>query len=200
MKKTGVICMNIGTPDAPKTREVRKYLRQFLSDPRVIDIPWLARNLLLYLFILPFRPRKSAEAYKSVWKKQGSPLLIESKAYKEALQRELGESYQVELGMRYGEPSIDKAIEKLKHCQSIILFPQFPQYASSSTGSSLEYALKVLGKQWNVPSIRVIPPFFQEDGFILSVTSIMEKYRSAHDYDHVLLSYHGLPERQIEKK
>jgi len=128
--KTGVLLINLGTPDEPQTGPVRKYLREFLGDPRVIDLPAIPRALLLNLAILPTRPRKSAALYRKVWTEEGSPLLVHGRALQAGLARELGEGYCVELGMRYGNPSLASALEKLRAqgVNEIHLVPLYPQY------------------------------------------------------------------------
>jgi protoporphyrin/coproporphyrin ferrochelatase len=200
--KTGVLVINLGTPDAPSPSKVRAYLRQFLSDPRVIDINPLGRWLLLNLFILPFRPRKSAAAYEKIWTADGSPLLLHTKAFAERLQAALpAESFRVEFAMRYGNPSIPARLDALlgQSVDRILLFPMYPQYASSSTGSSLACAFRHLAGRWNVPPVRVVPPFFQEAGFIDAIAALGRPHLGSLRPDHILFSYHGLPERQIRR-
>ena len=158
---TGVLLINLGTPDQPTTDAVRRYLRQFLSDPRVIDIHPLARALLLNLIILPFRSPKSAAAYQKIWTEQGSPLLVHSQAFAGAVAKKLADSHVVALGMRYGSPSIESAIRQLvgRGVSEICILPLYPQYSSSATGSSIEEVFRVTGKMWNVPPIKVLTPF-----------------------------------------
>ena len=129
MKPTGILLINLGTPDAPNAPEVRRYLREFLSDPRVLDMSAISRSLLLNLVILPFRPKQSAEAYRKVWTERGSPLLFHSQDHADKLSVELGEGYAVELAMRYQSPSIPQALDNLlsKGVEHIIVFPLFPQ-------------------------------------------------------------------------
>src|SRR3990167_7443587 len=144
MSSTGVLLLNVGTPDAPDVRSVRDYLREFLSDPCVIDLPAWQRWLLLNLFILPFRPKRSAAAYQQIWTDQGSPLLIYSQQLRDQLAHELGASYQVAVGMRYGQPTIQSAVNffQQQQCQRLILLPLFPQYSMAVTGSVLAATLK----------------------------------------------------------
>ena len=139
--KTGILLVNLGTPDSPATPDVRKYLREFLNDPRVIDIPALSRWLLVNMIIVPFRSPKSAKLYSEIWRKDGvSPLLYYSLKQQSALQQLLGNDYHVELTMRYQSPSIETALIKFKNPEfrKIKVFPLFPQYASASTGSVVE--------------------------------------------------------------
>jgi ferrochelatase len=202
LKKTGVLIVNLGTPDAPSTPKVRSYLREFLGDPRVIDINPVGRWILLNLFILPFRPRKSAEAYEKVWTSDGSPLLAHTKAFAERLQAALpAERYRVDYAMRYGSPSIPDRIEALlaQAVDELIVFPQYPQYASASTGSSLEAVFRVLGGRWNVPPVRIVAPFHGHGGFLDSVVAAGRPHLESLGPDHVIFSYHGLPERQIRR-
>lgn len=200
-KKTGLLLINLGTPDSPKVTDVRRYLKEFLSDPRVIDIPAIARWILVNLFILPTRPKKSAEAYAKVWTDKGSPLLIYSEQLVQNLQDELGEQATVALGMRYGSPSIASAVAKLKlaHCTDIIILPLFPQYSSAATGSAIEAVLTVYASENVVPNIQVISEFYQEACFIDASAEIMKASLSDFQADHILFSYHGLPEKHVTK-
>src|SRR6185436_5524940 len=134
--KTGVLLVNLGTPDSPSVSDVRSYLSQFLNDPRVIDIPWLLRKILVNLIIVPFRAPKSARIYKKLWTKNGSPLLYFSNKVKALLQTELGNDYDVHLAMRYKNPSIPAVMEIMRkqNYTRIVVLPMFPQYASASTG------------------------------------------------------------------
>lgn len=200
-RRTGLLLLQLGTPDAPRPREVRRYLREFLSDPRVLDIPAPLRKLLLETVILPFRPRASARAYASVWTSEGSPLLVHSRSFQAALAKRLGDGWVVELGMRYGAPGIAAAVERLAAAdvERIVLFPQFPQYASSSSGSALERALKELGARWNVPDVVSVPAFYERPAFIDGLAAVAAETLAQTPVDHVLLSYHGLPERHVRK-
>jgi protoporphyrin/coproporphyrin ferrochelatase len=198
--KTGVLLVNLGTPDSPSVSDVRSYLSQFLNDPRVIDIPWLLRKILVNLIIVPFRAPKSAKIYKKLWTKDGSPLLIYSTRAKELLQKELGESYDVYLAMRYKNPSIPSVLEEMrrKNYSRIIVLPMFPQYASAATGSALEEVMRVVSKWWVVPEMKIISQYYDHPLFIEAFVQRAKQYSLA-DYDHILFSYHGLPERQVDK-
>lgn len=199
--KKGVLLINLGTPSGCDATSVRHYLREFLSDPRVIDLPAFLRWCLLNFFILPFRPQRSADAYRKIWTTQGSPLLVNHRELQSALQRELGESFVVELGMRYGEPSISGAIDALmkQGCDAWIVLPLFPQYSSAATGSAMAKVFECLSKQWNIPSVTVINDFFESLDFIRCLSHSVEENTKDFPYDHLLMSYHGLPERHIEK-
>ncbi len=198
--KTGILLINLGTPDSPKTADVRKYLTQFLNDPRVIDINPIARFLLVNGIIVPFRAPKSAKLYQAIWTNEGSPLLINSIKQKELLQTSLGSNFVVELGMRYQNPSIESAVKKLKaaNVSKIIAIPLYPQYATSSTTSSIEETNRVFKKWKNHPPLSFVNNFFDNEGFINACVEKASKYSLA-DYDYFIFSYHGLPERQIIK-
>ena len=197
----GILLLNLGTPDAPKTREVRRYLRQFLSDPRVIDIHPIARWLLLNLIILPLRSPKSAALYQKIWTPEGSPLLVHSQALAQGVGKSLGGEYAVELGMRYGQPSIEGAIKNLirKNVSEIRVLPLFPQYAASSTGSAIAEVYRVAKQEWDPPPLKILPPFFDQDGFVDGFKEIGRPILERVRPDHVLFSFHGLPERHIRK-
>jgi ferrochelatase len=198
--KTGILLINLGTPDSPSTSDVRKYLTEFLNDPRVIDISAAGRFILVNGIIVPFRASKSAKLYQHIWTKEGSPLLIHSLKMKELLQKELGSDFTVELGMRYQSPSINSALEKLRSArvENIVILPLYPQYASSSSGSSIEKALSIIRKWEVTPSIKVISKFYDHPSFIDACVDRAKQY-PLDEYDHYLFSYHGLPERHIKK-
>jgi len=199
--KTGVLLLNLGSPEAPTASAVRPYLREFLSDPRVIDIPAPLRWLLLNVFILPTRPAKSAEAYAKVWTPEGSPLLSYSRAFTEKMVREMGDDYVVTLAMRYGNPSIPSVLDALlrEPLKELVVVPLYPQYASSSTGTALEVVLRELSTRWNIPPVRLTAPFFDDAGYLDAMTENAAPHLAAFQPDHVLFSYHGLPERHIRK-
>jgi ferrochelatase len=198
--KTGVLLQNLGSPAAPRAAEVRRYLRQFLMDPRVIDLGVVARTLLVQGVIAPFRAPRSAAAYAQVWTEQGSPLLVFSEQLAAAL-APLLPGVEVRLAMRYGEPSIREGLLALEAagCDRILLAPLYPQYASSSTGSSLAEAYRVAAERWNAPNLTVLPPFYAEPEFIAAWTAVGRPVLEDFEPDHVLLSYHGLPERHCRK-
>ena len=199
-RKTGVLLINLGTPDSPSVKDVRSYLSQFLNDPRVIDIPWLWRKILVNIVIVPFRAPKSAHIYKKLWMPDGSPLLFYSIAAQNLLQAELGEGYGVHLAMRYKNPSIPAVLEQMRkeNYDDIIVLPMFPQYASASTGSALDEVMRVVRKWWVIPEIKFISQYYDHPTFIDAVVERGKRF-NLNDYDHVLFSYHGLPERQVEK-
>ncbi len=198
--KTGVLLINLGTPDSPSVPDVRKYLFQFLNDPRVIDIPWLARTVLVNLIILPKRPAASAKIYKKLWTDKGSPLLIYGNELKEKVQAELGKDYTVELAMRYQSPSLESVLEKMRkeNYKKIVIIPLYPQYASSSTGSTLELVLKTIAKWYVIPELKIVSQFFDNEGYINAFVERGKQY-GPENYDHVIFSFHGLPVRQVDK-
>ncbi|MBT1687430.1 ferrochelatase [Dawidia soli] len=198
--KTGVLLINLGTPDSPSVSDVRSYLSQFLNDPRVIDIPWLLRKILVNLIIVPFRAPKSAKIYQKLWTANGSPLLFYSERVKTLLEDSLGSDYEVHLAMRYKNPSIPAVLETMrkKHYEKIIVLPMFPQYASASTGSAHDEVMRVLRTWWVIPEVKFISQYYDHPLFIEAFAERGRKYNIA-DYDHVLFSYHGLPERQVDK-
>lgn len=198
--KEAILLINLGTPDAPTAGKVGKYLTQFLNDRRVIDINPVGRFILVNLIIVPFRSFKSSKLYQQIWTKEGSPLLTNSIALKEKVQKEVGDKYIVELAMRYQTPSIKSALENLRQQRpsKIHILPLYPQYASSSTGSTIEEVLKQI-KGWEViPSLNIVSKFYDQQAFIDALLVEGKKHNIA-DFDHVVFSYHGLPERQILK-
>lgn len=197
LMKRGLLLINLGTPNSPDTSSVKSYLREFLTDKRVIDLPALLRYVLVYFFILPFRSRRSARAYQSIWTKQGSPLLLHSHNLVDALQKELGSEQVIALGMRYGKPSIETALNQLKNCESITILPLYPHYSSAANGSSIAEAMRIL-RTWNrIPSINIISDFFQHPAYLKAQAELIKPYLQ--DDTHVLFSYHGIPERHITK-
>jgi ferrochelatase len=196
----GVLLVNLGTPDAPHAPQVRRYLREFLMDERVIDISPVARWLLVQLVIAPFRAPKSAAAYRKVWTPEGSPLLIHGKALRDAVAAKLP-GVEVELAMRYGNPSIPDALDRLRAAQvtRLTVLPLYPQYAASSTASTIEAVQRHLGRVWDLPGVDIVPNFFDDAGFLAAWSEHAREHLDAFAPDHVLFSYHGLPERQIVK-
>ncbi len=200
--KRGVLLINLGTPDKADKASVRRYLKVFLDDPRVIDLPWLMRKVLLHLFILPFRPKKSAAAYAAIWdKEKGSPLLFNSLSLAKEVQTLLGDSYVVECGMRYGNPSISSALEKCLQagCKEIMALPLFPQYSSAASGSAIESLLATYAQKWNMTALTVKDKFYEDNGYIEAQANLIKPYLSQSDKSHLVFSYHSLPVRQIQK-
>jgi ferrochelatase len=199
--KKGLLLVNLGTPDAPEAGPVRRYLREFLGDPRVIDINPLGRWLLLNLIILPFRPARSAEAYQKIWMKEGSPLLVYSRALTAAVAARLAGQYEVELAMRYGTPSLPDAVKALRSrgVTEFTVLPLYPQAAASSSSSTLARAYEVLAEAWDVAPVRALPAFFDHPGFLDAFAAVARPIIAETRADHVLMSYHGLPERHMRK-
>ncbi len=197
----GLLVINLGTPDAPRVPEVRRYLREFLSDPRVLDIGAVKRALILNLFILPFRPRASAEAYSKVWTERGSPLLFHGLDLCAKLRERLGPDIPVELGMRYQNPSIGSALARLREAgiDRIAVFPLFPHNSSSAWGSAVEHLWNQARAAWDVPALSVVPPYYDHPAFIRAFAAIARPVIEEARPDRILLSYHGLPERHCTK-
>lgn len=204
-KKTGVLLIQLGTPDSPSTLDVARYLGEFLNDPRVIDLPWLIRRLLVNGIIVPFRSPKSAKIYRDLFKLNGgrSPLLEHAESVQALLQQRFKgdqEEITIEMAMRYQSPSIEAVLERMRKAgySRIILIPLFPQYASASTGSAIEKALNIIQRWWVIPELSTVSQFYDENAYLEAVIDRATPFR-LEDYDHVLFSYHGLPERQVDK-
>jgi ferrochelatase len=200
MKKTCVLLINLGTPDSPSTGDVRRYLSEFLNDPRVIDINPIGRFFLVNFIIVPFRAPKSAKIYKELWTEQGSPIMIYGESVKAKLQQALGDIFEVELAMRYQNPSLEDVCARMEKrgYAKIIILPLFPQYASASTGSAIDKAMKLISKWWVIPEIKIISQFYDNEDYLNCVIEQSKKY-NLNEYDHILFSYHGLPIRQVDK-
>ena len=198
MSKRGTLLVNLGSPDSPSTRDVRRYLREFLMDGRVIDALYPVRWSIVHGCILPFRPKHSAEAYAKIWTTDGSPLVATSKKVARSLEDRTG--LPVELAMRYQNPSVETAVEKLasQNLSELLLIPLFPHYAMSSYETAVERVKEVLAKIAPAISLKIVPPYYDEPDYIEAlVTSAAEYLRK--EYDHLLFSFHGLPERHLRK-
>lgn len=200
MGKKGVLLVNLGTPDSPEVKDVRKYLDQFLMDERVIDINAFNRTLLVKGIIVPFRSPKTSKLYKEIWDENGSPLLYYSKIQAALVQEKLGDEYHVELAMRYQNPSIQSALDKLKAglVESIKVIPLFPQYASASSGSVIQSVMEIVSKWTTIPPVSFVNSFHDNELMLDVFAENAMKYQPE-TYDHVLFSFHGLPERQLLK-
>jgi ferrochelatase len=196
---TGVLLVNLGTPESPATGPVRRYLREFLSDPRVLTLPAPLRWLLLNLVILPTRPRKAAAAYQKIWLPEGSPLRVHTDALTSAVAMILGDGFRVEAAMRYGEPSIASGLAALDRANvdRVIVLPLFPQYASAVTSSVAAEVFRCLDGAADIPPIEILGAFYDEPDFASSWAALVESELSEFAADHVLFSFHGLPEDQI---
>jgi ferrochelatase len=193
--KKGLLLINLGTPNAPDPKAVRRYLREFLLDKRVINLPTLLRYFIVYCLILPFRPKRSAHAYQAIWTSMGSPLLINSELFTQKVQKNLEKTHHVVLGMRYGQPSLHSALLQLKNCRDITILPLYPQYASSSTGSAIEAILSYFQHQPIIPSLHIIRDFYQHPGFIKAFSAQIKPFITESDF--ILFSYHGVPENHL---
>ncbi len=200
MAKTAVLLVNVGTPDLPDNKSVRKYLHQFLNDKRVIDIPWLLRKILVNLIIVPFRVPKSTNLYKKLWDVKGSPLLYYTLQLKEKIKKILPDNYNVFVSMRYGNPSLNESLIEIKDgfYDEIIVLPMFPQYASSTTGTINAYINSKIQDWEIIPNLCFINKFYTNNDYLESVINRINENKPDH-YDHILFSYHGLPLRQIDK-
>lgn len=195
----GVLLVNLGTPDSPEPAAVRKYLAEFLSDPRVVEIPAAIWKPILHGVVLRTRPAKSAKAYREIWTNEGSPLMVISKRQRDALQDRLGESVCVGLAMRYGSASIGYALTKMFDYgfRRILIAPLYPQYCAATTASALDAAFAQLGSMRSQPTIRTLPPYFADPQYIGALKASIERQLAALDFlpERLLLSFHGMPER-----
>lgn len=196
----GVLLANLGTPDSPERYDVYRYLKQFLLDKRVIDIPWVFRNLLVRGVIAPFRSGSSSKIYKKLWTENGSPLKYYGHIVADGVQELLGDDYHVELGMRYQNPSMESAIDKLmkSNPSEIIVFPMFPQYASASTGSVFEEVMDIMSKKLAIPKITIINSYCNDERVMNVFVKNAKKHNLA-DYEHFVFSFHGIPHSQLRK-
>jgi ferrochelatase len=198
--KRGIILMNLGSPDSTEVKDVRTYLSEFLMDKRVIDYPYLFRFLLVKGIIVPFRAPKSAEAYKSIWTKEGSPLIVLTKQLQQKLQEQMDEP--IEVAMRYGNPTPQSAYEnllkKVDSLEEVILMPLYPHYAMSSYETAVEYMKEVHQKNKYSFSLKTVEPYYNNEDYISALGESIKPYLQ-NDFDKVLFSYHGIPERHILK-
>lgn len=200
-QKTGLILLNLGSPDSYSVADVRRYLREFLMDERVIDIPLVFRIVLVKGIIVPFRAPKSAKAYQSIWSAQGSPLKVISMEFKEELQKHL--SIPVSVAMRYGNPTPEDAFKelttKIKDLDEILLAPMYPHYAMSSYETAIEHATSHIKSVNKEIKIRILKPFYNDPSYIESLAASIRPYLDGKDHDGYLFSYHGLPVRHLKK-
>lgn len=200
MKKTAVILINVGSPDKPTKKHVRRYLSEFLNDPMVIDLPFLLRKILVNLIIIPFRTGKSTKLYKKIWTKEGSPLIVNTQKLTGKLNDYASDGYRFYAAMRYGQPSLETVlgIVKKKTFDEVVLFPLFPQYASSTSGTAEKKARQILSKWQETPLVRIVEQFYNHPAFINAFAERIKSY-DPDTYDQIIFSYHGLPERHIRK-
>ena len=206
LPKTGILLINLGTPAAPTAKALKPYLKEFLSDPRVVEIPRPIWWLILNGIILNTRPKKSAQKYAQIWTKDGSPLLAHTKSQGKLLRGYLGERikspFVVEIGMRYGNPSIPAAIAKLKEqaCDRILVFPLYPQYAASSSGTAFDAVFKSLEKMRNIPAIRTVKHYHDHPAYIAALAASVNRYWQQNGRpDKLLMSFHGVPRYTLDK-
>jgi len=196
----GIILINLGSPDSVKVADVRKYLNQFLMDERVIDKPWLLRLLLVRGIIVPFRAPKSAEAYQQIWIKEGSPLIVYTQQLRDALQQKI--TFPVEMCMRYGNPTPEEAfnalLKKDPSIEEVIILPLYPHYAMSSYETAAEWVKSFYRKKKYSFELSFIAPFYNDVYYIKALSESIKPYLTT-PYDHLLFSYHGIPERHIRK-
>ncbi|HIG18197.1 MAG TPA: ferrochelatase, partial [Candidatus Handelsmanbacteria bacterium] len=210
--RVGVLIAQLGTPEAPTAKALRPYLRQFLSDRRVIDLHPLKWWPILYLFILTRRPARSARLYQRIWTKDGSPLLVHSRAQQEGVQTRLGDGYRVLVGMRYGHPSINVAMAQFaaEGIERIVVLPMFPQFSCSTTGSIYDAVTRAafgrrgtffFDRRRRMPTIRFVPPYFEHADYIDSLKVIVEEQVQAMGSvpDRYLITFHGIPRRYVEE-
>ncbi|MDD4107106.1 MAG: ferrochelatase [Prolixibacteraceae bacterium] len=199
-EKTAILLMNVGSPDRPAIWPVWKYLTQFLNDKCVIDLPLIPRMLLVNLIIIPFRVRHSTNLYKQLWRGRGSPLIYHSLDLQKKLQLNLGDNYKVFLGMRYGNPGYKKAIDKIinERYKRLLVLPLFPQYAMSTSETAIAAINREVKKSKADLQIIFKKQFYDYPEFIEALAEQANKYDYTH-YDHIIFSYHGLPDRQLEK-
>lgn len=198
MARKGLLLINVGTPDGPETPQVRAYLREFLMDPLVIDLPLPLRWLLVHGAILPSRPKASAALYRKIWGERGSPLLFHLDDLVVKVRKLLGSEWVVEGGMRYGRPSIRQGLERLREAgvTEITAFPLYPQYSLAATRSSELETQRHVGSE---VMLKFIPPFYADPGFLDSFAAVARSELERFTVDHILFSFHGLPERQVKR-
>ena len=197
--KQGLLLLNLGSPDSPSVKDVRRYLNQFLMDEYVIDVPYILRALIVKCFVLPFRPKKSAEAYSEVWTERGSPLITISQDYYEGVKKQL--NVPTELAMRYGNPSIPSALKKLKEAgvQKLLVFPLYPHYAMSTTlTGQVEVESQIKKLNYNIET-KYIEPFYEDKNYIEILSETISSFVKKKSFEHLIFSYHGLPERHLRK-
>lgn len=201
--RTAVLLVQLGTPDEPTTSAVKRYLREFLSDPRVVEIPALIWKIILYGIILNVRPKKSAQKYASIWTKEGSPLRVYSEKQSKLLRGHLGEQgcdVDVVLAMRYGEPSVSKALRALRErgMERLLVVPMYPQYAAATTATAFDAVFRELSLWRNMPEIRTVKHFHDHPQYINALAQhVQQVWRKEGKPEHFLMSFHGVPKRSL---
>tara|TARA_R110002153_G_scaffold271355_1_gene438596 strand:- start:3200 stop:4282 length:1083 start_codon:yes stop_codon:yes gene_type:complete len=202
--KVGVLVTNLGTPDAPKKAELRRYLKEFLSDPRVVEIPRLLWWMILNLVILNIRPKRSAKAYSTVWTERGSPLMFhtqdQANALRNKLQQQYGDNIVVEFAMRYGSPSVDSVVDKMlqQGVRKLVVLPLYPQYCASTTASTFDAIAQSFSKRRWIPELRFVTHYHDNPDYIKAVATKIQDYWDQHGRaDKLIFSYHGIPKRYL---
>ena len=200
--KVGILLINLGTPDGPDAKSVRRYLREFLSDPRVVEIPRFVWQPILHGAILTTRPKKSAHAYGQVWTDDGSPLAVHTRQTAVAMQAAMGEGIVIDWAMRYGNPSIADRLAAMKAagCDRILIAPLYPQYSAATTATANDSAFAALAAMRWQPAIRTLPPYYDDPAYIAALKTSIEGHVAALDFtpDALLASFHGMPERTLK--
>ncbi|MCK0129376.1 ferrochelatase [Erythrobacter sp. F6033] len=199
----GVLLINLGTPDGPDPKSVKKYLKQFLSDPRVIEIPKIAWQPILRGIILNTRPKKSSKAYTKIWTDRGSPLADITASQAEAIAGDFGENVVVDYAMRYGSPSIEQRLGELteKGCDRILIAPMYPQYCAATTATVFDEVARVLGQMRWQPALRFVPPYHDDDAYLNALADDLSRQVGGLSFrpEVMLMSFHGMPQRTLEK-
>jgi ferrochelatase len=202
MSRIGVLLINLGTPDAPDAASVRRYLAEFLSDPRVIEIPSVLWKPILYGVILPTRPRRSAKAYVQIWTNEGSPLAAIAKRQVAALHERLGHLAEIDFAMRYGNPGIAAAIERMVRagCDRILAAPLYPQYCAATTATANDAVFAALASMRAQPALRTVPPYHDDPLYVEALKTNLSRQLEALDFEpeRLLLSFHGMPQRTAD--
>ena len=199
--RRGLLLVNLGTPDAPDPRAVRRYLAEFLMDRRVVDLPAPWRWLLVHGVILRSRPKVSSHAYRKIWTERGSPLMVHGRALAGQVAQRLGGEFEVELAMRYGSPSLASALGRLRSrgVDRLTVLPLYPQSAASSSGSTAARLYQLLEREWDAPPVDVLPAFFDDPGYLDAYAAVAGEALARAPADHVLFSFHGVPERHVRR-
>ena len=199
--KAGILLINLGTPDSPSPGDVKRYLKEFLWDPRVVEMPRALWWPILNGVILTTRPRRSAQAYARIWKEEGSPLLVHTLAQAKALQQLMGGEMKVVAAMRYGNPSISSGLKELQSagCRRILVFPLYPQYSATTTASAFDAVVNALKRQRVIPELRLLNQYYDDPGYIQALAESIRTYQAEHGKpDKLVFSYHGLPQRYAD--
>ncbi|MBI1647088.1 ferrochelatase [Capnocytophaga sp. 051621] len=199
MSKKGVLLVNVGSPDSPAVKDIKRYLREFLMDERIIDLPYLLRYTLVNGIILNTRPPKTSKAYQKIWWNEGSPLIVITKRLTEKIQQQV--SVPVVMAMRYGNPNIASGLQQLhdQGVDEVLLMPLYPQYAMATTQTIEVFAQQLVKKQFPKMKLIKFPAFFHRSEYIEALAEVTRKYLENNPCDHLLFSYHGVPERHLRK-